>query len=84
MLIQLLLISLISILNALTWVLPTVTTLPFGIDAILTTGMGYFVFIAAVFPPLAAIMSGFLFYFGFKLGLKLVAMLPIIRNLLHK
>jgi len=84
MLIQLFLIAIISLVNALTWVLPTVTELPFGIDGILVTGMGYIVFLSTVFPPLGTMLTGFLVYYGFKLSLKLVAMIPIIRGLLHK
>jgi len=84
MLLHLLIISLISVLNALTFFLPTVTALPFGIDTILTTGMGYIVFIIGVFPPLGIMLNGLIFYYGFKLSLKLVAMIPILRGMLHK
>jgi len=70
--------------NALTAVFPTVTQLPFGIDSVLSTGMGYVVFVGQVFPPVQSMLNGFLFYYTFKLGLKLVAMIPIIRGLLHK
>lgn len=84
MLIQLLLVSLISLLNALTVILPTVVELPFGIDDILTTGMGYIVFIIGVFPPLGIMLNGLIFYWTFKIGLKFFAMIPILRNMLHK
>jgi len=84
MLIQLLLISLISLVNALTSWMPTVTELPFGIDPILTTGMGYIVFIGTVFPPIQSMLNAFVFYYTFKLGIKFVAMIPIVRGMLHK
>lgn len=84
MIIQLLIIALVSMVNALTSVFPLVTQIPFGIDDILTTGMGYIVFISGVIPPLGIMLNGFLFYYTFKLSLKLVAMIPIIRGLLHK
>lgn len=61
-----------------------VTTLPFGIDAILVQGMGYIWFIVSVFPPLGIIIDGLLFVLTFKLALKLVAMIPIVKGLLYK
>jgi len=76
--------GLVQIINYLTAWMPTVQTLPFGIDAILTTGMGYVHFIGGVFPPITSMLEGFLFYYAFKLVLKLVAMFPIIRGMLHK
>lgn len=84
MLIQLFVISLISLFNALTSIFPTVTALPFGIDDILVTGMGYVVFIISVFPPLGIMLNGLIFYWSFKLGLKFFAMIPVIRHMLHK
>ena len=62
----------------------TITQLPFGIDAILVQAMGYIWFIVSVFPPLGIIIEGLLFVFGFKLALKLIAMIPIIKGLLYK
>jgi len=84
MIVYLLLSMVVALLNGATWILPTVTTLPFGIDPILSTGMGYIVFIISVFPPLGLLLNGFLFYYGFKLTLKFIAMIPILRGMLHK
>ena len=62
----------------------TITTLPFGIDAFLQTGMGYFYSLVAIIPPLGIILSGFLWVIGFKLLLKLLAMIPVIKGVLYK
>jgi len=72
------------IVNALTSFLPTVTTLPFGIDAILANGMGYFFFIAVYFPPLTTMYNAFLFVVAFKIGLKVFAMIPVVNRMLYK
>jgi hypothetical protein len=46
--------------------------------------MGYVWFIVSVFPPLGIIIEGLMFVFGFKVALKLIAMIPIIKGLLYK
>lgn len=83
-----LLYSLLSLLfgfiNGLSLFLPTVTTLPFGIDAVLVQGMGYFRFMVSVFPPLQVMMQGMLAVISFKLALKVIAMVPIAKGILHK
>jgi hypothetical protein len=63
---------------------PVVTQLPFGIDGVLTTGMGYVWFMANIIPPIGIMLNGFLFLIGFKIVLKIIAMVPIIRGMLHK
>jgi len=59
-------------------------TLPLGIDAILVQGIGYLNFIKAIFPPLAVMWEALMFVIYFKLGLKVIAMIPFIRGILHR
>ena len=54
----------------------TVTVLPFGIDSILVQGVGYIYFLASVFPPISAVLTGFLFIIGFKILMKFVRLIP--------
>lgn len=84
MLIQLLLGIPLSVLNALASFLPKVFVLPFGIDSVLVQGMGYVHFLAGLIPPIGLMLDAFLFVIGFKLSLKLFAMIPILRGMLHK
>jgi len=84
MLLDLLFKAIIGAINALTSVLPAVYTLPFGADEVLSTGMGYFVFVAQLIPPFASMLTAFVAYYGFKIGLKFVAMIPWVRGILHK
>jgi len=67
-------------LNALTFFLPVVTELPFGLDAILSTGMGYLYFIMQIFPPLAIVYQGFLTVMAFKVGMLFVRFVPVLRH----
>ena len=62
----------------------SVKTLPLGMDAVLTQGVGYINFINVHFPPLGVLWEALLFVITFKLGLKLIAMIPVIRNILHR
>lgn len=75
--------GMMDIFGSLTW-WPVITELPFGIDAVLVQGMGYFNFLRSVFPPFDALVEGILFVFWFKLTVKLIALIPIVRNILHK
>jgi len=72
------------LLNGLASFLPQVVVLPFGIDAVLVQGMGYLFYLMDVFPPIRSLWLGILFVLGFKLSLKLVAVIPIIKGLLYK
>lgn len=63
---------------------PTVTTLPMGIDSVLVSGIGYLKFLFNIFPPFVPLYYAFLFIIGFKIAMKAVAMIPIVRGLLHK
>jgi len=55
-----------GILAALFAPLPIVTELPFGIDVLISTGMGYVSYIMVVFPPLQIIYNGFLWVLTWK------------------
>lgn len=74
----------VTILSGVLSFLPKVTTIPWGIDAVLVQGVGYFHFIGHVFPPLEIMLTGFFIVMGFKFTLKLIAMIPVVRGLLHK
>lgn len=65
-------------------VLPAVEELPFGIDLLLIQGFGYLHYMSDVFPPINTLLDAILFVISFKLFLKLVAMVPLVRGLLHK
>jgi len=67
MIIQFLFTILISIAQALTGFLPTVETLPWGIDALLVTSTGYFKGFMQIFPPLQIVFGAFMLYLGFRL-----------------
>lgn len=58
--------------------------LPFGIDAILVQGMGYVRFLSTVFPPVEVLLEAIVIVIMWKMLLKFIAMIPVLRNLLHK
>lgn len=71
--------------NVLVWlnsVLPNASVLPWGIDATMVSGIGYLRFFTAYFPPLGTLLSAFALYLIFILGIKLIRLFPIIRNIL--
>ncbi len=74
----------VTVLSGVLSFLPKVTTIPWGVDSVLVQGVGYFHFIGKVFPPIEIMLTGFFVVVGFKITLKLVAMIPIVRGLLHK
>jgi len=61
-----------------------VEKLPLGIDAVLVQGVGYIRFLIGVFPPFGPLYAALLWVIGFKVLLKIVAMIPVVRGLLHK
>jgi len=83
MLIYALVMLVLGILNALTYILPTVTALPFGLDGYLATGMRYVFFIMNLFPPLLILYQGFLWVLSFKVAMLFVRFIPIIRNVVR-
>jgi len=62
----------------------SVDKLPFGIDDVMVQGMGYVHFLSTLFPPIGVMLSAVLFVIGFKIFLKIIAMIPIIRGILYK
>lgn len=74
----------ITLLNAATSWLPQVTALPLGLDAILIQGMGYLLFLFDFFPPFQALWNAFIIVMSFKIGLKMFAMIPVLRHMLFK
>jgi len=50
-------------------IFPQVTELPFGIDSYMVLASGYFHRVMTLVPLLSTVMSAFLIYFGFRIGL---------------
>jgi len=48
---------------------PVVETLPWGTDSFLASGMGYYRTLMAFFPPFSTVLSAFLLYVAFRLGI---------------
>jgi len=84
MLLNFLITAFISILHALTFWVPSVTSLPFGIDDVLVQGFGYAWYLAIYFPPIALGIDFLIWLLKWKIGLKLFSMIPLIRNVLYK
>lgn len=84
MIIQFLLSIPVFLLQGFNSIFPDASVLPFGIDSIFVQGMGYIRFIMEVFPPLQSMYNGLVWYIGFILLLKVIAMIPILKGLLHK
>lgn len=83
MLINFILQLIVSFLAMLLSRFPTITTLPFGIDEILVTGVGGYRALAVIFPPLDIVLTAFLIYLGFRIGLRIFRMLPVFGKLIH-
>jgi len=81
MIIILFLNLIVSVLGALFYVLPSVEKLPFGIDEVIVQGAGYLSFLGDLIPPLGYLVSAFVFYIGFLMLLKVMKLVPIIRNM---
>lgn len=58
--------------------LPKVTELPFGLDAILVTTFGYWYGFLAVMWPLEVVWVCVLWYYGIKIGMIFVRMIPFV------
>jgi len=68
--------ALVSGINTLFAWLPHVTELPYGIDTALTTTFGYWYAFLAVMWPLEIVWTMVLFYYGIKVGLFFLRMVP--------
>ena len=66
MLFTLILKVLFDVLGAIFSIFPTVTSLPFGLDSVLSTGFGYWNSFLAVFPPLQIVWACFLWFLFYK------------------
>lgn len=71
----------VLVVTALTQFFPTVTSLPFGVDALLQSGMGWFLYLASLVPPLMALWQAFLWILGWKLALMVFRIIPIVNRL---
>jgi len=69
MIIFFLLRIIVVFLATLFGLLPTVTVLPWGTDAFISSGIGYFNRIAMVFPPFHTLVAVVLLYLAFKLAM---------------
>lgn len=68
-----------SVLTAVFSFLPTVSTLPLGMDAALTAMIGYLNTIKVLVPWLAVIFTALMWYLGFRVTLLTLRLLRIIR-----
>jgi hypothetical protein len=60
-----------------------VTSLPWGIDSILTQGVNGYKILAESFPPFGIIFTAFLILLGFKIALKLLKGVPLLGRTLE-
>lgn len=65
----------ITVFDSLTSWLPQVTELPFGLDTILLTAVGWLQSLVIVFWPIEVILSVFLWYLTFRVGLILLKLI---------
>lgn len=72
MIVYLIMLSIGNVLSIMFSFLPSVTTLPYGIDPIAVQAMGYVRAMIVIFPPLGVILQAFLYYLGFRLILAIV------------
>lgn len=83
MIVQFLIKAVLSLFGGLFSLFPVVHTLPL-VDSYLVSGVGYLRFLITVFPPLDVMLTAFLYYIGFKVVLKGIAMIPVIKGFLYK
>lgn len=69
MILYLVIQALLFILSLIFAVFPTVETLPWGVDSVLSDGMGYYRTLMDVFPPLSTVLNAVLIYIGYKLAI---------------
>jgi hypothetical protein len=55
--------------------------LPWGLDDLVVSGIGYVHFLANVLPPLGILLQGFMYFMYFKLTMMFLKMIPIIGRL---
>lgn len=64
------------------WI-PKATTLPFGVDSYFVSGMGMVRYVAEYVPPIGTLLTAFGVYVSFILLVKLIKLIPIVRNILN-
>jgi len=72
-------IMLLGLIVSLAGMIPQVTELPFGIDEVLTTGVGYVKYLGVVIPPIAIMYGGFQVILNFKVVMLVLRLFRIIR-----
>jgi hypothetical protein len=80
MLIHILIQTSLAIIRVVTFWLPDASFLPFGIDAVLVSGFGYVHYLALIFPPITIALAFMYWLIWWKLGIKLLSLIPIIRH----
>jgi hypothetical protein len=75
-----------SIISSIVWLFnagfswgEVVTELPFGGDT-LATAFAMARTVGEYFPPLATLLTAFTIYVAFLIGLRLLALIPVVRN----
>jgi len=66
MIISFIILGIITFLTTIFSFVPSITELPFGVDAFLVTAMGYFNRIVDVFPPLHTLLVATLIYLSYQ------------------
>jgi len=65
----------ITVFDSITSFLPQVSSLPFGIDGVLQTSIGWVNSLVVLFWPIEVILSVFLWYLTFRVGLVLLKLI---------
>lgn len=74
------------IMEAMSWLLsflPTVSSLPLGLDSTITTIFGYYRGFATIFPPLATAMTYMIAGVGIEVGYKIYQLVNWVINKLR-
>ena len=82
MLIFMLLSIPLLIIGTLTSFFPEATTLPFGLDTILTMGINNTYYVMDLIPPLKAMYDAFLLILAWKVGLRLFKLIPVLHRII--
>jgi len=82
MLVYMLLNIPLLIIGSLTQFFPEATTLPMGLDTILTMGINNTYFVMDVIPPLRAMYDAFLLILAWKVGLRLFKLIPVLHRII--
>jgi len=72
MIVYMLISVVISIVGVLFSLFPVIEELPWGVDAFIVQGVGGYKLLATAFPPLSTVMTIFLIYISFRLGMILL------------